>query len=399
MRGYFRYITILTLLMSSHTLASQNNSKVDSLTNPGLFNIQPLPFVAVNPAYGVLFGLSLASSFTFPSNEETKISNAVLTSDYTTKNQLMFNLKSNVFTPGNKWILNGDWRFYISSQPTYGLGIGYSKDTENSLFGREQPMEFDLLRFHQTVSHNIYKNLFIGFGVYYDRYTNIFDQALNLEEDQPVYTSHYLYNSAKGFDLNDYESMAFGLSLIHESRDIPTNAYSGWYGNITYKFYPGGLSNTYGAGLLNLDFRDYIKLDRKRNSILALWFLGSFTTYGKLPYMNLMALGWDQKGTSGRGYKQGRFRGENYMYTEAEYRIPVKIDKQHPDRYGFVAFVNLSTASSSIDQIPLFEKFAPGYGAGFRIMLKKLTRSNITIDYGRGSDGTGNVYINFYENF
>jgi hypothetical protein len=64
-----------------------------------------------------------------------------------------------------------------------------------------------------------------------------------------------------------------------------------------------------------------------------------------------------------------------------------------------VAFVNLSTASSSIDQIPLFEKFAPGYGAGFRIMLKKLTRSNITIDYGRGSDGTGNVYINFYENF
>jgi outer membrane protein assembly factor BamA len=347
----------------------------------------------------VLFGLSLASSFTFPSNEETKISNAVLTSDYTTKNQLMFNLKSNVFTPGNKWILNGDWRFYISSQPTYGLGIGYSKDTENSLFGREQPMEFDLLRFHQTVSHNIYKNLFIGFGVYYDRYTNIFDQALNLEEDQPVYTSHYLYNSAKGFDLNDYESMAFGLSLIHESRDIPTNAYSGWYGNITYKFYPGGLSNTYGAGLLNLDFRDYIKLDRKRNSMLALWFLGSFTTYGKLPYMNLMALGWDQKGTSGRGYKQGRFRGENYMYTEAEYRIPVKIDKQHPDRYGFVAFVNLSTASSSIDQIPLFEKFAPGYGAGFRIMLKKLTRSNITIDYGRGSDGTGNVYINFYENF
>ena len=399
MRGYFRYITILTLLMSSHTLASQNNSKVDSLTNPGLFNIQPLPFVAVNPAYGVLFGLSLASSFTFPSNEETKISNAVLTSDYTTKNQLMFNLKSNVFTPGNKWILNGDWRFYISSQPTYGLGIGYSKDTENSLFGREQPMEFDLLRFHQTVSHNIYKNLFIGFGVYYDRYTNIFDQALNLDGDQPLYTSHYLYNTAKGFDLQDYESMAFGLSLIHESRDIPTNAYSGWYGNITYKFYPGGLGNTYSAGLLNLDFRDYIKLDRKRNSILALWFLGSFTTYGKLPYMNLMALGWDQKGTSGRGYKQGRFRGENYMYTEAEYRIPVKIDKQHPDRYGFVAFVNLSTASSSIDQIPLFEKFAPGYGAGFRIMLKKLTRSNITIDYGRGSDGTGNVYINFYENF
>jgi hypothetical protein len=115
--------------------------------------------------------------------------------------------------------------------------------------------------------------------------------------------------------------------------------------------------------------------------------------------MNLMALGWDQKGTSGRGYKQGRFRGENYLYTEAEYRIPVKIDKQHPDRYGFVAFVNLSTASSSLDEIPLFEKFAPGYGAGFRIMLKEITRSNITVDYGRGADGKGSVYINFYENF
>lgn len=378
---------------------SAQNVEKDSIASNGIFNLQPLPFVSSNPAYGFMFGLSLASNFAFDTPKKTTISNAVLTTTYTTMNQLMFNFKSNVYTPGNRWIFNGDWRFYLSSQPTYGLGIGDTQDIANTLFNKEQPMEYDLLRFHETMSTRVVSNLFLGLGVYFDRYTNINDQALDLEAAQPVYTSHFLYNNAYGFDTKNYQSLALGFSITWESRDIPTNASSGWYANLTYKGYGKGLGNEQEAQMLNLDYRNYFRLSEKKDNVLAFWFMGTFLASGKLPYMNLASLGWDQKGTSGRGYKQGRYRGENYFYTELEYRLRLGIDKKHPDRYGMVFFGNVSAASSSLDEIKLFDRVAPGYGTGFRIMLKKLTRSNITFDYARGIQGQSGFYINYNEFF
>ena len=183
------------------------------------------------------------------------------------------------------------------------------------------------------------------------------------------------------------------------SRDIPTNASSGWYANLTYKGYGKSLGNEQMAQMLNLDYRNYFRLSEKKDNVLAVWFMGTFLASGKLPYMNLSSIGWDQKGTSGRGYKQGRYRGENFFYTELEYRLRFGIDKKHPDRYGMDLFTNLSAASSSLDEIKLFDRVAPGYGTGFRIMLKKLTRSNITLDYARGIQGQSGFYINYNEFF
>lgn len=388
----------LFILITFKSFSQIETLKDSSAVIDGLFNIQPLPFVSSNPAYGIMFGLSLSSNFRFTSEKETKISSAILTSDYTTLNQLMFALKTNIFTPGNKWVFSGDWRFYVTSQPTYGLGTGYSKYPEDDLHNIEQPMEFNMLRFHETASVQIARNTFMGLGVYYDWISEIDDKLLDVENG--VYTSHYLYNTKYDFDLESTTSVGLALSLSYDSRDLPNNASKGAYLSFTYKFYESMLGNRYDSGNVYLDLRKYVPLSTKNTNKLAFWFLGNFVTHGRLPYMNLTSIGWDQRGTSGRGYKQGRFRGENFLYTEAEFRGDLPIQKEkHPERWGYVVFANVSTLSSNMDEIKLFNSLAPGYGVGLRLMLKKVSKSNLTIDYARGLNGQGGVYINYNEMF
>ncbi|MBK6967539.1 MAG: hypothetical protein IPH20_27485 [Bacteroidales bacterium] len=49
--------------------------------------------------------------------------------------------------------------------------------------------------------------------------------------------------------------------------------------------------------------------------------MGNFATNGEFPYLMLPATAYDQRGRSGRGYTQGRFRGNNFLYGETEYRF------------------------------------------------------------------------------
>ena len=47
---------------------------------------------------------------------------APFTAAVTSKSQLITFVKPNIYTKDNGFFLQGDWRFYIYSQPTYGLG-------------------------------------------------------------------------------------------------------------------------------------------------------------------------------------------------------------------------------------------------------------------------------------
>ncbi len=62
--------------------------------------------------------------------------------------------------------------------------------------------------------------------------------------------------------------------------------------------------------------------------MIGFWTYGWFVTSGDVPYMDLPAVGWDQFGRSGRAYTQGRFRGEDMWYGEAEYRFPLQKTKE-----------------------------------------------------------------------
>jgi len=107
-----------------------------------------------------------------------------------------------------------------------------------------------------------------------------------------------------------------------------------------------------------------------------------------------MAIGEDKKARSGRGYIAGRYRGEDMLYAEAEYRFPILCS----GILGGVLFVNATTTSNRGRDVNLFDYIRPAFGAGLRILINKSTRLNINIDFGIGLDSQG-FYFSGTETF
>ena len=102
------------------------------------------------------------------------------------------------------------------------------------------------------------------------------------------------------------------------------------------------------------DLRTYARLSRDARHKLAFWTFGDLVTGGVAPYLDLPSTGGDTYARSGRGYPQGRFRGEEMLYAEAEYRWTVDGN----GLFGMVAFVNTETLSNEQADEKLFDSFA-----------------------------------------
>jgi hypothetical protein len=160
---------------------------------------------------------------------------------------------------------------------------------------------------------------------------------------------------------------------------------------------PTFLGSTKASSTLYYEYRTYLKLsERFQNApLLAFWTWGQQLIYGKLPYLALPSITWDMYNRSGRGYIQGRIRGENFWYGEAEYRFPITKD----GLLGGVAFLNATSASNLALKQNLWDAFAPGYGIGLRVKMSKQSKTNISIDYGLGKNGSDGIYFNLQEAF
>ncbi len=370
----------------------------------------PLPVIAANPAVGFMYGVAPSASWLLGDKSTTSRSSMVSSVVYTTKKQLLLTLKSTVFTGNDGWVLMGDWRYFDTSQPTYGLGTGPQSDRlvadgleyDDGDFStgilEAQMMEFKFIRFHESALKRVGDSrFFAGLGYHLDIHYDINDQLLDLDTLPPSITSHYAYSQDRGFDDEGYTLSGVSFNGLYDTRDNTVNPYSGRYGFISFRFNPEFIGSDRSSTMFWAEYRDYFGLSKKRDRhLLAFWTYGSFVTSGELPYLDIPAVGWDQFGRSGRAYPQGRFRGEGLAYAEMEYRFPLQKDKE---TFGGVLFVNGTTASNQDADINLFEAIEPGVGVGWRIMLDKNARTNLSLDYAWGAYGAQGFYLNVNETF
>ncbi|WP_224484414.1 BamA/TamA family outer membrane protein [Robertkochia aurantiaca] len=397
---------------SSYTLGD-NALKSDKLY------LIPLPVISYDPAYGFVFGASGTGNMLLGNKEDTRLSSGIVSVTYSSFKQLVINLRSNIYTRHDKWVLMGDWRYMLSSQPTYGLGTGPQSDIllneERDGFelgdyrdgvNQAELMEFRLLRIHETFLRQIGGGFYFGIGYHLDKYRKIEDDLLDLSEEPPVITNHFAYSRLHDFNPKDYVVSGLSVNALFDTRDNINNPVQGRYAFLQFRVLPTWLGSSRNATSLWLEYRDYFSVNKEvPRNIIALWFYSSFMTSGRLPYMGLPAIGWDQFSRSGRAYPQGRFRGENLFYSEVEYRfrLPLKVKipflNKQPNHMGGVLFANMTSASASDLNTRLLEYLKPGLGFGLRFMMNKETRSNITCDYGIGTDGKGAFYFGLNEYF
>ncbi len=402
-----RILTPLVILLLSFCMASAQEATEKKEKN---LSIIPLPAIAYNPTNGWLLGVAPGASWYMGNPENTSISSGLGTLIYTTNKQWIITAKTNIFLENDSWNLLGDMRFFITSQPTFGLGTGpntnkvvssgyeYDDDLFSSKINTSQQMEFDFLRIYETVlKRHQDSRLFYGVGYHLDYHYNINDNLLDLEAETPVYTSHYLYQKAKGMSADSYTTSGISLNVLYDSRDNAINPYSGRYAYANIKINPEFLGSTASSSILWLEYRDYIHFDLERpRHLLGFWTYGWFVTSGDVPYLDLPSVGWDQFGRSGRAYTQGRFRGEDLWYGETEYRFPLQRNKE---TLGGVVFVNATSCSNRLNDIGLFKYLDLAYGAGLRVMINKKSRANLTLDYAIGEYGSSGFYFGINEVF
>ena len=371
-----------------------------------------LPVVGSNPTQGVLGGVAVILGIYLGDPETTTISNVSANILYTTKNQFLSGINSVLMLEGNEWQLQGDWRFLVFNQDTFGLGTGPTPvsggftlngyGTTAAVEGA-QPMDLNLIRIRENFLKKVKGPFYIGPGFSFDRYYAIKDLNLDLAASPPVVTSHYGYSKALGFPTGAYNTSGVSLNLLWDSRDSTINPYRGSYASISYQWNPEFLGSTKDSSLLIGEYRTYIGLSKEvPRNVLAIWVYAQTTISGQLPYLALPAIGWDSRNRTGRGYVQGRFRGTAEIYSEVEWRFRITDD----GFLGGVVFANVETFSrAAVSYLGvvdggqnLFQYLRPAGGVGLRFMMNRQSRTNITLDLTVG-DKTWGIYIGAGEAF
>lgn len=365
---------------------SRLSDTIKILKNPKDLSVSLLPGISYNPANGVVFGVSASLSKYFGSTSNTKISALSAAVSVTTEKQLKFSVQSIINTNKNEWSLQGDWRFWKYSQNTYGLGTQtVPADAEN--------MEFNFIRFNENVLKKLIPNCYIGLGYSLEVYSDI--TSLD-SSDQFLYPNYNnSYSAANGYDSIRYFSSGFVLNLDYDSRDNPINPYKGMYADVKYYNYKKFFGSSQDWENIYYEFRAYKSITKSSSYIMAFWTLGSIGVNGTGPYMSLPAVGWDKYNTTGRGYIQGRFRGNDYVYAGFENRIQLTKN----GLFGMVLFVNVESASNRDQNVKLLDFIEPAGGIGIRIKFDKASRTNLCIDYGIGRYGSSGVFMNIGEFF
>jgi hypothetical protein len=345
------------------------------------------PTIGSKPSTGLTAGLSSNIAFVAGDTGTTHISSISGGLRVSQQGQTLSGIKLAVFTPGDRWFIQGDNRLSWTSQNTYGLGADASAaDAEN--------LKYSQFRLYETAYRAVAPGLFVGAGINVNRRANIrpgsgaaatFDQA-----------EYVTYSERHGFDLERETSAGTSVALQFDTRDNAINPGRGWLANTTYRtFFDGFLGGDSSWQEASFDVRTYRSLARDGRRKLAFWLLGDFVTSGTAPYFDLPTIAGDSYGRSARGYSEGRYRGERLMYGEVEYRDTLTRN----GLVGFVTFLNTTTIDGQTAGERLFDSFAPGAGFGLRFLLNKKSRTNLCADYGWGKQGSRGLYLAIQEAF
>jgi outer membrane protein assembly factor BamA len=324
-----------------------------------------------------------AANEVFTLKGSTKQSNALISFTYTQYRQIILPFQVNVWTKKDRFNIILDNRYINYPSSLYGLRGKSKLDSGYSV-------NFSWLKLHGSVLTRIAPNLYGGVGLYYDYFWDIKESgfkpatltALNPKGLSSAF--EYYVNQA----VPPKKETAFGpaVKLLFDNRDNPVNATSGWFGYVGWHpaFKSWGSDSNWST--LVVDVRKYFSLSTKRYSALAFWAY-YWENFGRSPFLLLPSTGWDEFWNTGRGYSQGRYRGNEMRYLEAEYRFQIL----NNGLLGGVAFANIQNFPDEL--FTSYSEFrgrqqtavtAVGAGFGVRIKFNKYSRTNVAFDVGFG---------------
>ena len=352
-----------------------------SKTTPEIDSITSKPQVSVVPAIGYTlvtsFAVVVSGNIAFRNGPQSRISTVVASASYTENKQFIMPIQTNFWTKDNSYEFVGNYSYLKYPQSTYGLG-------SNSKISADDPMDYSLIQFYETILRHVGGNFYAGLGYDFDDHWDISEKG-NPDGSESDYAK---YGTA-----TRTISSGFTINGQFDSRDNAINPSKGTYVGLQLRNSDKNFGATKNWQSLIIDVRKYINFPEGSDNTLALWSYNWLIVGGKPPYLDLPATGWDANFATGRGYIQGRFRGNDMLYGEAEYRYKITADGV----LGGTVFLNGETFNA--ERGTSLQSIQPGFGPGLRVKLNKVSNTNISINYGFGNEGSRGLFISVGEAF
>ena len=353
----------------------------------GYLTLLPIPVIFYQAETGLGYGLGGLLSGRFSADTLTRPSNARLQYWTTTKGQSLVQLVHTVYTPGEKFYLNGEISAYDLLLFYYGAG-------PNSLSANESETKYKLFIINQRLQKQIAPKLFFGALYRYTDVTKLEIPTQNTNGDGPNF---FLADSrVTNRERQNTRVSGLGPVITYDTRDVPLAAFSGNLLDFSATFNGTGLGSDYRFVRYQLDARHFQPI-RSNRTILAMQFLGQFHT-GDVPFRELAGLGANLGGTLYnnanllRGIYEQRFRDRQMITFQAELRQKLfwRID-------GAV-FGGVGNVSQYIDKFNLSNTKYAG-GAGIRFNFLRRDRVNLRLDYAGGTGSSPGILFAIGEAF
>src|SRR5262245_17505557 len=354
---------------------------------PGEKAIIIAPVIGSNPSAGFFIGAAGQMTMFRGDPSTTRSTSGIASLTISSKKQVVFNVRLDSFSDGNRWLIEGDNRFQSTSQNIYGFG----SDTPSSA---ALSTDYGFVRVHETISRRVAHDIYLGGGFLFDSHTDV--QPADASDPNWSTSPYLTYSEQHGLPIDGQQSAGFSVNALLNHRDNDISARRGWLVSGQYRWsFDGLLGGDSSWHELVADARAYIPFDSFGRHRVALWSYTALVTNGVAPYFDVPATVMDTYGRSARGYQDGRYRGERLVYGEAEYRGPLMSN----GLLGVVAFATVTTVSNKQTGEKLFDSVAPSAGAGLRLLLDKRSRTHLCLDFAWGKDSAKGAYLAIQDAF
>ncbi|WP_346317734.1 BamA/TamA family outer membrane protein [Chitinophaga sp. YIM B06452] len=299
----------------------------------------------------------------------TRNSTASLLATFTTNKQFKIDLRTDNWTRNNDWHIKTNVRYH--DFPVYFYGLGDTTHyADRSLVGNQR---YKLLA---EAERRITSHFYAGLSVTYQH--DVFTQ----DENKGIYPETALVDKEGGY------ATFLGVTAIYDNRDNQNYCTLGTYARLTMAYAPQFLSK-HPLWRMEVKASKFFRISQR--STLGVNGYGQSLQGKTLPFYLLPELGSDN---IMRGYYTGRYRDQNYLAAQAEYRYyfdpKMHINMWFIDMkptFALAAFAGTGTVFSNRNFA--LDRLKPNYGLGIRYFYDKHTRLTVRLDYGWGEKRTG----------
>ena len=375
---YLSALLLFTLLCFGQTTNTETGGRYfsyfdrllnDTLRDPAQPKLINYPTIAYSPETRWEFGVSSLYIYSAQNDLSNRLSELKAFTFYTLENQYGLWLDHAVYTDENLWFIYGKVRYQSFPLFYYGVGPDSPKEYTALIDGNYTLVKERFLR-------AVVPSLYVGLELDYQRLGNVSyaNTAANFE--------------APEIGANGSTNLGLGLGVLYDNIHNAMNPREGVYSEWAFLNY----SNVFGS---DFNFTSYITDNRVyrpmgKNGVLAAQVYGQFTA-GEAPFNMLALMGGE---SLMRGYYLGRYRDQNLVAAQLEYRIlPFSGSK----KWGASAFLAAGQVYGTQNTFA-WDAMLPTAGAGLRYLIFPEKDIYTRIDLAFTREGSG-VYFFIGEAF